>query len=85
MSTSELRDSFNQVSEPFGIRCVAVRMSYCDHEGGAKKRDHQKLEFDIVSATDNSARTLMSVPLHGQTNLPAEVRDIALKTIEGKM
>lgn len=49
MSITAIRDAFNYVSEPEGIRCVRARLHYCDAAGGSTGlRNHSRLEFDLA-------------------------------------
>lgn len=48
MTISDVRDAFNSVTLPKGLRCEKVLLMYCDEDGrhGEGKRDHQLLVFN---------------------------------------
>lgn len=82
MSASDLRDAFNAVSLPHDIRCVAARLSYCDAQGTPHgPRNHQRIEFDLVKAADNSTQTVATDLIPPGANVFLAVRALAQKVV----
>lgn len=82
MGASDLRDSFNAISLPSGVRCIAVRLTYCDANGTAQgPRTYQIVSFDLVKAADNSKQTVTSDPIPPGANLLQAVQALAQKAI----
>jgi hypothetical protein len=81
MSTIDLRDAFNGVSLPKGIRCTGAMLLYCDASGdqSADKRDHQRLVFQCVDANDNATKQFATDPLPPGTNVNAAAAAFAGK------
>ena len=82
MSASDLRDAFNAVSLPAGVRCTGAFLLYCDPAGTPHgKRSHQKLVFNCVRSADNTAHQFTTDALHPGTNVNAEAATFARKII----
>jgi hypothetical protein len=80
MSTADLRDAFNAVSLPKGIRCTGARLMYCDAAGKSDGiRNHQQLAFDCVNGNDNTVHEFTSDPLPPGTNVNAAAAQLASK------
>jgi hypothetical protein len=80
MSTVDLRDAFNIVSLPKGIRCTGALLMYCDAQGTPTgKRDHQQLVFNCVNGNDNTTKQFTSDPLPPGTNVNAATAALASK------
>jgi hypothetical protein len=82
MSTAALRDTFNLVSEPKGIRCTGALLIYCDAKGESDGlRTHQRLVFNCVHAAGNATRQYTSDPLPPGSNATAAAQAMAQKAI----
>jgi hypothetical protein len=82
MSASDLRDAFNMISLPGGVRCTAARLTYCDADGSPTgMRNHQRIAFDTVKAADNSIATYQSDPLPPGSSVLTATQTIARKAI----
>jgi len=82
MSTAALRDAFNAVSEPAGIRCSMVRLNWCDAKGGvAGLRDHVTLTFELADGAH--AWTVGTDPIPPAADLTSAARQMAQQTIAG--
>jgi hypothetical protein len=80
MSTVDLRDAFNGISLPKGIRCTGAMLLYCDAQGTSTgKRDHQQLVFNCVNGKDNTSNQFASDPLPPGTNVNAAAAELAKK------
>lgn len=82
MSSSDLRDAFNAVSLPQGVRCIAVRLTYCDAQGNPDgPRNHQRIAFDLVKGADNSKQTVATDPIPPGASIDQATRNLAQKVI----
>lgn len=83
MSIIDLRNAFNEVSVPAGVRCTSNLLLYGDAEGlhGGGKRDHQILVFNCVRSTDNTTHQYISDPLPPGASLIAAAQALANKAI----
>jgi hypothetical protein len=84
MSISALRDAFNGITLPVGMRCTGCRMRYVDADGVSNvHRNFQILEFDVVRSGDNLQKTLFSKPIPGGAVLVAEAMAFAQAIVAG--
>jgi hypothetical protein len=80
VGTADLRDAFNSVSIPKGIRCNGARLMYCDPTGKSDGlRNHQQLAFDCVNVIDNTLHEFTTDPLPPGTNVNAAAAQLASK------
>jgi hypothetical protein len=82
MSASDLRDAFNAISQPGGIRCVRATLIYCDATGSeVGPRNHQRVTFETVKGADNSLATYQSDPLPPGSSILTATQALARKAI----
>jgi hypothetical protein len=82
MSISDIRDAFNIISVPKGIRCTSALLNYCDKDGKSDgPRNHQQLVFDCVNVNDNTGHRYTSAVLPPGAGVLQAAQDVALKAI----
>lgn len=77
--TSALRDAFNLITVPHGLRCTGALMNWVTHKG---KVTHRQLTFNCVCATDNTKHQFISDPLPPGVDALSMVPVAANKAIE---
>lgn len=82
VSISDIRDAFNTISLPKGIRCTDALLTYCDKAGKPDgPRDHQQLVFTCVNSNDNTAHRYTSALLPPGASVLQAAQDMANKAI----
>lgn len=78
MTIADVRDAFNAITLPHGIRCTGALLNYCDKQGNPDgPRDHQQLVFNCVKSSDNTAAQYTSAILPPGTNMTMAAAAVA--------